>query len=85
MTPLNFLDPGKPGNIDFLQIGSGLSLVLIMSRDAAGGEHGPRRERYTEVWLLWDHMYADTGCVLCKAGSQRSHIGPQLYFVLLFS
>jgi len=52
--PLNFLDPGKPGNIDFLQIGSGLSRVIIMSRDVAGGEHGPRRERYTEAWLLWD-------------------------------
>ena len=28
-----------------------------MSRDIAGGEHGPRRERYTEAWLLWDRAY----------------------------
>ena len=52
--PLNFLDPGIPDNIEFLQIGSGLSRVLIMSRDVAGGEHGPRRQRYTEAWFLWD-------------------------------
>ena len=52
--PLNFLDPGKQGNIDFLQIGSGLSRVLIMSRYVAGGEYGPRRERFTEAWFLWD-------------------------------
>ena len=25
-----------------------------MSRDVAGGEHGPRRQRYTEAWFLWD-------------------------------
>lgn len=25
-----------------------------MSRDIAGGEHGPRRVRYIEAWLLWD-------------------------------
>ena len=52
--PLNFLDPGKPDNIAKIQIGSGLSRVLIMSRDVAGGEHGPRRQRYTEAWFLWD-------------------------------
>ena len=48
---LNFLDPGKP---DILTIGSGFSRALIMSRDVAGGEHGPRRQRYTEAWFLWD-------------------------------
>jgi hypothetical protein len=52
--PLNFLDPGKQGNIEFLQIGSGLARVLIMSRYVAGGEYGPRRERFTEAWFLWD-------------------------------
>ena len=28
----------------------------LMSRDVAGGEHGPRRERYTDAWLLWDRV-----------------------------
>ena len=52
--PINFLDPGRGTNFQFLRLGCGLARVMIMSRHVAGGEEGPRRERYTEAWFLWD-------------------------------